>query len=454
MISTLLRPAFNARTLALAALLTMSGVAGQAFAQDAAAAKPDVAAAISPESSAKAKAILERAAKAAAELKTVSYVIKTEANVKSKTNAMVTGFQVDLARGTDGAWRVRVLTHDATDTTKLTPVRVAFDGKTARSVDVPNRIVNEATFASLDEAQTFLAKFRARAAVLWDVFGKEPLNAALGAPRMIAEASAEVNGQKCDVVRVDLSAPNRKPGIDEGNLPGYRFYFSAEDHIVRKIERFRATPEGQAFGDFDQPQRVITLTNIAVDKPISDDTFTIATPDGYSVKLPDGSIREATTEAKADPSKALESGDPKLIAVGSDAPDWLLKTAEGGDLRLTDYRGKLVLMDFWATWCGPCKAAMPGVQRLHEKYKDRGLVVIGLATWDKGDPKKYMDEKQYTYNLVLKADDVATAYRVTGIPTFYIIGPDGKVLYNAVGYDPEHEEQIAALVEKYLPEKK
>ncbi len=439
--------------LTIAMLVAVCGLPSMALAQDAEA--PKVASALSPEKMAKAKATLERAAKAINELKSISYTIKTESNVNTTQRPVSNAFRVTLSRGENGVWRAVVKSQDAEDTNKLTPAHVAFDGKTARAVDTVNRIIHEGTFASLEEAQTFLAKFRVRPAVLWDVFGKEPLKAALETTRMTVEEGMEVNGQRCDVVRIEMGGGDRKPTMDEGNLPGYRFYFSAEDHLLRKVERFKASRIPGDFDDYDKPNRIITLSNIEVDKAIADDTFAIATPDGYSVKGPDGVVRAASTgDAKPDASKAKEAGDPKLLAVGSEAPDWLLKNADGSDFQLSAQRGKVVLMDFWATWCAPCKVAMPGVQRLHEKYKDRGLVAVGLATWDKGDPKQYMESKKYTYGLVLGADPVALEYKVTGIPTFYVIGPDGKIVYSAVGFDPSHEEEIAALIEKYLPEKK
>jgi|GEM_PF-645104 len=428
-------------------LLALAGTPAAALAQDAPAAP---ASTINPEQAAKARTLLDRAAKAVAELKTISYSLRTEAgNHPARRVANV--FRVTLARGADQGWRAIVKSQEAPDTTPLTPVHVAFDGTTGRAVDVVNRLVHEGNFKTLDEAQTFLAKFRARPAILWDVFGAEPFKNALAASMMTVEDSAEVNGLKCDVVRIELGGTDRKPSMDEGNLPGYRFYISSEDHLIRRIERLPASKAAGEFDDFAKPARTLTLSDIEVDKTIADDAFTVATPTGYSVKLPDGSIKGATTGNTPTPTQALESGDPKLLAVGSEPPPWGINDSEGKFFNLVDQKGKIVLMDFWATWCGPCKASMPGLQRLHEKYKDRGLEVVGLAVWERGDPKAYMDDKKFTYRLLPKADQIAEAYRVNGIPTFYVIGPDGKIIYTAVGYDPDHENQIAALVEKYLP---
>jgi thiol-disulfide isomerase/thioredoxin len=105
-------------------------------------------------------------------------------------------------------------------------------------------------------------------------------------------------------------------------------------------------------------------------------------------------------------------------------------------------------MDFWATWCGPCRLAMPGLQRLHEKYKDQGVVVFGMNSWESGDPGAFMKENDFTYTTLLKADPVAQLYQVSGIPTFYIVGPDGKVVLSEVGYDPDFEKNVSDLIER------
>lgn len=123
-----------------------------------------------------------------------------------------------------------------------------------------------------------------------------------------------------------------------------------------------------------------------------------------------------------------------LLAVGSKAPDWTLKDPAGKDHSLKELKGSVVVMDFWATWCGPCKQVMPAVQKIHEKYKDnKNVRVYGVSINDNGDPAKYMADKKYTYGLLLKGENVATAYGVSAIPAFVIIGPDGTILKTHVG---------------------
>jgi thiol-disulfide isomerase/thioredoxin len=137
----------------------------------------------------------------------------------------------------------------------------------------------------------------------------------------------------------------------------------------------------------------------------------------------------------------------KLLPVGELAPDWKLSDAEGGTHTLADYRGKIIVMDFWATWCGPCKEVMPRMQKLYDRYHDEAVVVFGIDSWENSDPIAFMKKKRYRYGLLLKGEDIAPAYRVTTLPSVYIIGADGRVIYSHEGVD---EKNPAELIEKYL----
>src|SRR5437762_3020166 len=79
-----------------------------------------------------------------------------------------------------------------------------------------------------------------------------------------------------------------------------------------------------------------------------------------------------------------------LLPVGTAAPDWELTDGEGKLQTLAQYRGKIVVLDFSATWCGSCAAVMPQMQKLHEKYQDKGVVVFGVSTWEQKDPAAAM----------------------------------------------------------------
>jgi len=138
------------------------------------------------------------------------------------------------------------------------------------------------------------------------------------------------------------------------------------------------------------------------------------------------------------------------LEVGQIAPDWTLKDPKGEKHSLSDYRGEIVMMDFWATWCGPCLEAMPHLQEIHEEYEKRGVNVLGIDVWDDGDPASFMEDNDYTYTLLLKGDPVAEQYNVTGIPTFYMIGFDGEIIYKQRGYHKRLKKDIVEELEAYL----
>ncbi len=124
--------------------------------------------------------------------------------------------------------------------------------------------------------------------------------------------------------------------------------------------------------------------------------------------------------------------------LGSMAPDFTLKSTEGNTVRLSDYRGKAVLLNFWATWCQPCKIEMPWFVDLQKQYGAQGLQVIGVNMDDDADKDgakiaEFARRMNLNYIVLLGNDRVGDAYGgVEGLPTSFFIGRDGKI----VGYVP------------------
>jgi thiol-disulfide isomerase/thioredoxin len=145
--------------------------------------------------------------------------------------------------------------------------------------------------------------------------------------------------------------------------------------------------------------------------------------------------------------RAAKEEKMHLLPVGDTAPNWELRDNEGKLHLLSEYRGKVVVLDFWATWCGPCAEIMPRMQRLHEKYADQGVVVFGVNSWENSDPIALMQQKGLSYGLLLKGENIAEAYKVTTLPVIYIIGADGKIIYCHQGAD---DKNLTSLIDKYL----
>lgn len=239
----------------------------------------------------------------------------------------------------------------------------------------------------------------------------------------------DVAGVPCHVVRVNLVDI---PGLDEYEA---WWYFGRDDNLPRRVDLLYY--ESEAVGD---GMAVITLHDVRTGHAIPDDAFRLTLPDGYDIEV-----------HKPETVIAAGGGRPTNARVGTIAPDWSLKDPDGVVHRLVDYRGRVVVMDFWATWCHPCILAMPHVQKLHEKFKDKGVAVFGVNCWESGDPVKFMRDKKYTYTLLLNVDSIAPAYQVHGIPTFVVIGPDGRIVHYSSGYDPAEFAAIEKAIEQAIP---
>ena len=161
-----------------------------------------------------------------------------------------------------------------------------------------------------------------------------------------------------------------------------------------------------------------------------------------------GAIDRATRTVGADPSTA--------DLVGTAAPDFSLGTLAGGTVRLSDLRGKVVLLDFWATWCAPCRESLPHLQEMgrDKSLADKGLVVLAVnAQEDPAQVAAFVRQKGFTFTVPMDPQaTAAAAYHVYGLPATVVVGRDGKVAKIFVSYGPDNPAEIKAAVEKALAE--
>ncbi|OGT25367.1 MAG: hypothetical protein A2Z17_04700 [Gammaproteobacteria bacterium RBG_16_66_13] len=141
--------------------------------------------------------------------------------------------------------------------------------------------------------------------------------------------------------------------------------------------------------------------------------------------------------------------------VGSPAPDFTVKLLDGQTVELADYQGEVVWINFWATWCPPCRAEMPDIQEVFETYRDQGLRVIALSIGEqRSDVQGYVDRTGLGFDIGLDSDTaIAARYRVVGIPTHYFVDRDGTLREIRIGALNKKgmEERVRKLLEGVAP---
>ena len=135
---------------------------------------------------------------------------------------------------------------------------------------------------------------------------------------------------------------------------------------------------------------------------------------------------------------------PKLLANGTDAPDFTAQDKDGKAVHLSDYKDKVVVLDFWATWCGPCQVSLPHTTEIAKQDAGKGVVVLAVNVWDTPKAFQAWIPKHPQYNALHFAIDpsgdrdkgiASGQYGVSGIPTQYVIGRDGRIVKSIVGYE-------------------
>jgi len=141
--------------------------------------------------------------------------------------------------------------------------------------------------------------------------------------------------------------------------------------------------------------------------------------------------------------------------VGRLAPDFVLRTLDGRDVRLSDYRGHVVFLNFWATWCGPCKVEMPAMERLYQDYRRQGFVILAVSSDPEGAAvtKPFRDSLELSFPIAHDPEMVVgRMYGVRTLPVTFLIARDGMITHQIFGMrdwqDPESREGIGKLVRK------
>ncbi|HEV8609429.1 MAG TPA: TlpA disulfide reductase family protein [Thermoanaerobaculia bacterium] len=136
-------------------------------------------------------------------------------------------------------------------------------------------------------------------------------------------------------------------------------------------------------------------------------------------------------------------------------PDLEFAGEEGGTVRLSQLKGNVLLLNVWATWCGPCKLELPIVQRMYDRYSDRNFVVLAInVDADRKRVQPFLKRYNISLPVYSAAPEDVAQMTAMGIPSTFILGPDRTLIDMAVGFSPEVEERWKKVVEKHLKARK
>jgi peroxiredoxin len=139
---------------------------------------------------------------------------------------------------------------------------------------------------------------------------------------------------------------------------------------------------------------------------------------------------------------------------GQEAPDFVLKSASGTNMRLSEYRGNVVMINFWATWCGPCRQEMPLLDDLYSRYERVGFSLLGVNIDDDSSRAMQMAEELGVSFPVLfdERKEVSKLYQVEAMPVTVLVDREGKVRHVHLGYKPGYEEKYLTEIRSLLRE--
>jgi cytochrome c biogenesis protein CcmG/thiol:disulfide interchange protein DsbE len=263
---------------------------------------------------------------------------------------------------------------------------VASDGTMAQSLDEAEHTLFSSPLSRAGSLMLKSATFRAMPGLM----DAEPFE---GVTSGLSDGGTiRTDGAGCRVVIVTTSA-------DEG----MRVCVDPRDDLPREIEETWSGAAGYR----------LRLRKMESGAAPPDSAFRLEAPEGYA-------------------SKEYTLGGP---TVGETAPEFMLDSLGGGHVSMAELRGRVLLLDFWATWCGPCRVSMPHLEALEREFAARGLKVIGLTWNDTEDPAPFLKEQGVTYSIV-RGDSVAGAFGIdrSGVPTLFVVDRAGRVKDFFIGY--------------------
>jgi len=250
--------------------------------------------------------------------------------------------------------------------------------------------------------------------------------------RFLRVETIEVGGRRadCQVVEIEYAS-----GGGGAIRPGSRrtlWIDRARNLVLREITYSKTRT---AFGNSTETKRTVNFTAVDLGAPFSDSIFAF-TPQKGDRKVVEFSLLDSARPTAASAGRA--------DFTGGEAIDFTLTDLDGRAVNLRALRGQVVLLNFWATWCGPCVRELPSIERLHRAFKGKGLVTLGLNAEEPAVAREFIKRGGYTFaTLVDEQRAMTRAYRVSAIPQTLIIDKDGKVAAHFIGMRSENDLRAA-----------
>ena len=255
------------------------------------------------------------------------------------------------------------------------------------------------------------------AAIAMQVFEQfERISASVHTAKILRKERVEVGDTPVECLVVEVELEERDP--EEKRMRTY--WIDSQRNLVLKVVQLDKL-SGEA-ANAVETEITTTFRKADIDPSIPEGTFAFVPPED---------AREVT---------AFRTSRSSAIEIGSEAADFRLKDLEGREIQLKSLRGNVVLLNFWATWCGPCRLEMPVIENLHQQFHGKGLRVFGVNDEEIDTIREYVAEHEYSFPTLVDTDQQAmNLYRIRGIPTMVVIDREGKIVQYRLGLSRESD---------------